>query len=446
MTPQSAFMVVAPVVAGREGDLRKLLASMNRRPGVVDPDNALVPFGRFDRLHFARFVLLEDRTAADVTAHGVPRPNVQTSLAFLGEADGSADELVRDLARHADAGLRRIFSHCERFVPDGDLLRWMREGEHPPAALYVNRIGRTVRQIREEELLNRTLSGYLADHAAQVEAMTPRELHAELRRFVEAERQAGRLRLSPPEPTPLGWALRNAAHLTAAPLLLLAVVGLLLTPVVRAPFLAVLVLGAAAFLYLLRRRERRDPEIVPRPEPDRVAELADLEDHDVTNQFTALGTVKPGLFRGAVLRVALWGLDWGVRHVYGRGHLTRVRTIHFARWVYLDGRRRMLFASNYDGSLESYMDDFINKVAWGLNLVFSNGVGYPRTRWLLLGGAKTEQKFKRFIRRHQLPTEVWYNAHPGLTVVSLERNTRIREGLERATMSDAALREWIALL
>jgi hypothetical protein len=35
----------------------------------------------------------------------------------------------------------------------------------------------------------------------------------------------------------------------------------------------------------------------------------------------------------------------------------------------------MLFASNYDGSLESYMDDFINKVAWGLNLVFSNGVG-----------------------------------------------------------------------
>ena len=30
------------------------------------------------------------------------------------------------------------------------------------------------------------------------------------------------------------------------------------------------------------------------------------------------------------------------------------------------------------------MDDFINKVALGLNLVFSNGIGWPRTRFLVL--------------------------------------------------------------
>ena len=67
-----------------------------------------------------------------------------------------------------------------------------------------------------------------------------------------------------------------------------------------------------------------------------------------------------------------------------------MKTIHFARWVFIDGKRRMFFASNYDGSLESYMDDFIDKVAWGLNLVFSNGVGYPRTSWLVRGGARNE--------------------------------------------------------
>ena len=105
----------------------------------------------------------------------------------------------------------------------------------------------------------------------------------------------------------------------------------------------------------------------------------------MTNQFGALGTAKPGLFRRLVLRVALLGLDYAARHVYKRGHLTRVSTIHFARWVYLDGKRRILFASNYDGSLESYMDDFINKVGWGLNIVFSNGVGYPRTDYLVEG-------------------------------------------------------------
>jgi len=91
------------------------------------------------------------------------------------------------------------------------------------------------------------------------------------------------------------------------------------------------------------------------------------------------------------------------------------------------------------------MDDFINKVAFGLNVVFSNGVGYPRSNWLVLGGAKDEQKFKYFIRRHELATEVWYDAHPGLTTSDLERNTRIRQGLE-SSLTDKGAKEWLALL
>ena len=141
----------------------------------------------------------------------------------------------------------------------------------------------------------------------------------------------------------------------------------------------------------------------------------------------------------------LWMLNNAARHIYDRGHLTRVGTIHFARWVFLNDKQRILFASNYDGSLESYMDDFINKVGWGLNVVFSNGVGYPRTDWLLLHGAKNEQKFKHFLRRHQLPTEVWYNAHPGLTALDLERKTRIRAGIDHPSMSDAEIEEWLRL-
>ena len=92
------------------------------------------------------------------------------------------------------------------------------------------------------------------------------------------------------------------------------------------------------------------------------------------------------------------------------------------------------------------MDDFINKVGWGLNLVFSNGVGYPRTNWLISQGSKDEQKFKNYIRRHQLPTEVWYNAHPGLTAVEMERNSRIRDGLMESFMDDDAIREWVKLI
>ncbi len=96
----------------------------------------------------------------------------------------------------------------------------------------------------------------------------------------------------------------------------------------------------------------------------------------------AVGHVKPGRFRLLTLRAVLFGLNFTTRHIFNRGNLSGVKTIHFARWVFLDGKRRMFFASNYDGSMESYMDDFIDKVAWGLNLVFTNGVGYPKTRWL----------------------------------------------------------------
>ena len=243
----------------------------------------------------------------------------------------------------------------------------------------------------------------------------------------------GRLTLTPPQPTPFGWGLRNLIHCIAVPIILL-----LLAPI--------LIIYLPIFAFQLRRHEQQDPEILPRPDLGHVQQLADLEDHDVTNQFSALGGVKPGHFRRWTVTFLVWILDYGARHIFNRGHLTRVNTIHFARWVFLDGKQRLFFASNYDGSLESYMDDFINKVAWGLNLVFSNGVGYPRTNWLILDGAKDEQKFKRYIRRHELPTEVWYNAHPGLTAFEMERNSRIREGIEKTFMNDNEIREWLKLI
>ena len=142
----------------------------------------------------------------------------------------------------------------------------------------------------------------------------------------------------------------------------------------------------------------------------------------------------------------MFGFSTTAPAIFFTAAILPVCTIHFARWVFLDGKTRLFFASNYDGSLEAYMDDFINKVGWGLNLVFSNGVGYPRTNWLICQGAKDEQKFKNYIRRHQLPTEVWYNAHPGLTAFDLEINSRIREGLTKDFMSDDEIRQWLKLI
>jgi hypothetical protein len=124
-----------------------------------------------------------------------------------------------------------------------------------------------------------------------------------------------------------------------------------------------------------------------------------------------------------------------------------VRSIHFARWVAIDDRRRLIFASSYDGSLESYMDEFIDKVAWGLNAVFSNGAGYPRTRWLVLDGANDERAFKAFLRNRQIPTQVWYSAYDELSTINIENNAAIRAGLTGAEAPSRAEAEaWLARL
>jgi hypothetical protein len=427
MTPQSNFMVAAPIAPGREDALRSLLATMNLRPGVVDSNNELVPFARFDRLHVARFVILQDETLGDLTQYGEAFPDATVWLVFLGDCDGSTEAMLAEFATRAGAGLTRIFAHCQGF--GGDLLAWMHTHSAAPAAQYFNWVGRTVRQIREEAVLHAALRERLVRDMATFAGQPPAAIHQMLATSV---RQNGPP-LTPPAATPVLWRASQIGNLIGVPLALLALF----------PFL---LLYAPLFLWQLRQRETTDAVIAPRPTPDHIDSLSVLEDHDVTNQFSAFGSVKPGNFRVWTLIFVFWVLNFSTRQIYTRGRLARVGTIHFARWVFMDDRRRLLFASNYDGSLDSYMDDFINKVAYGLNLVFSNGIGWPRTNFLLGGGAQDEQTFKYYLRRHQVPTQVWYKAYPGLTTADLARNTQIREGLERPAMKDAEARRWLAMI
>jgi hypothetical protein len=438
MMPQSNFAIVAPIIPDRIDALRSLLETMTLCPGTANPSNPVIPFASFKGLHYARLVILDDRTLSDLTYFDVPVPEYPITLAVLGDCDGPADDCLAALTKGAGDGLRRIFSHCTGFDPAADLFAWMKQHSLRSAASYVNWIGRTVCQVREEAALRDALLAYLrANPSASDDLQGIRQSCME---FVAAERHAGRLSLTAPEPTPAAWWWSNLVHCASVPAaLVLVAITIIVVPVLLIP----LVLLVFAFLWLLRRFEKSEPEIVVRPESSHDMMLAKHEDHDVTNQFTVLGSVKPGLFRRFTLTTVLWLIDYGARHIYNRGHLGRIRTIHFARWVFLDRMRRVLFASNYDGSLESYMDDFINKVGWGLNLVFSNGVGYPRANWLVRDGSKEEQKFKYTLRRHQVPTQVWYKAYPGLTAFDLARNARVRQGLERHTMTDDEIRTWL---
>jgi hypothetical protein len=429
MIPQSNFMVLAPILPQREAELRGLLSSMNDAPGRVNANNALFPFVQFDRIHVARFLVIDDKTTGDLSAYNLPAANYPLYLAFLGDIDGDADSFMDDIVKRGEKGLRTLFACCEGFDASTNLSQWVGEHRVESAANYVNWLGRTVQDVREEAALHDALQVFVRNAPPH----TARDLHRAARKFVRDESVSGRLQLTPQPATPISWRVRNAAHLVGIPLALIAA-----SPVL-------VVVGAIGLLQL-RAMEKNDPELCERCDLAHSDDLASLEDHDVSNQFTAMGSLKPGMLRTWTTMAAFFAIDDAARHVFNRGGLARVRTIHFARWVFLEDRKRAVFFSNYDGSLEAYMDDFINKVGFGLNVAFNGGIGYPRTRWLFLDGCNDERKFKEYLRRHQVPTQVWYKAYPGLTAVDLERNTRIRQGIDADSLSEQQATQWAALL
>ncbi len=374
------------------------------------------------------------RRLEDVRVYGLAPRTYPLYLAFLGDIDGDANAFLGELIKRAGKGLGKIFSCCEGFTSGTDLLTWMKQHDSPAIAAYVNWRGRTVRQIREEEALYEALENYIEKNAAAFRDLPPRELHAKLQSFVESEKSAGRLTLSGESPTPVGWQIKNLLHMIGLPLLVL-----IASPLAHSDCA---ILSHSRFGDL----EKTDPEVCP-----------DGGSETLRGPLTFRGSRRDESVQRDGKSQARFGATADVRHLcsklsnYAARHITRpgtlgrIRSIHFARWVFVAGRERMIFFSNYDGSVESYMDDFINKTGFGLNASFSNGIGYPRTNWLVADGCVDERNYKEFLRRHTLPTQVWYKAYPGLTAVDLDRNTRIRKGLESSLTNEQA-REWTALL
>jgi Dyp-type peroxidase family len=211
--------------------------------------------------------------------------------------------------------------------------------------------------------------------------------------------------------------------------------------------LAALFLGSvAAALYLrFRRLEDTDPQFQPELSDQthaafRVAS-AD-ENHFLQNQLTHVVRIKPGPLRWALIRVVFYALQVLARLRYNKGQLGGIPSIHFARWVLLP-HRRVLFFSNFDSSWPSYLGDFIDQASSGLTAVWSNTEGYPRTKNLLAAGSRDAARFLAWTRHHQLPTQVWYAAYPGSSIVNVNANTEVRRGLSRMGRAEVDATTWL---
>jgi hypothetical protein len=73
-------------------------------------------------------------------------------------------------------------------------------------------------------------------------------------------------------------------------------------------------------------------------------------------------------------------------------------------------------------------------------------VGYPTTRRITQEGARDEQRFKAWVVRHQVPTQVFYSAYPELSISVIRQNTRLRDGLFAIMDDRKDIDAWLGLL
>jgi hypothetical protein len=205
-------------------------------------------------------------------------------------------------------------------------------------------------------------------------------------------------------------------------------IGLVLTPLVR-----YLELGDGS-------RFAPATELITKPLNISVYERENGGVNKYQNHLASLTYLKPGLLRACLLRLTLFFIGLLSRFWFNQGDLGGIPTILAARWVLIDGGKRLLFLTNYGGGWESYLDEFIDMGAVkGLNSIWSNTFikpadserrcAFPQTRFYFWQGAQAEQPFKAYVRHSQVETIVWYSAYPTLSVINLNTNTDLRQAL-----------------
>ncbi len=427
---QSVLTIVADVGPGREAELTETLATIGGDPA----SNAILPLGQFDQLHFASLVLADG-------------PEV-TKLIFESNVDGTAAAWLTTLSKAAGGGLDALFLGSPGYpgsAAPARLQAWLAERVVRPGAFHIGATGRSVARIHQEQLLHDQISGFLAaeDEAGGLNGLTPNAVRTKVQTFVRNEPTLGWAATKPP---PRETLMEKARHrLRAAAVVAAAVV-----------LLPVLVPVVAVGYVVLRVKEKTDPVRQAPPDPAHIRRLEETEDLCVfegasgprllaQNHLSSVIPVKPGMLRAALLPLVLFVLNLLARIIFTKGKLGNIPSIHFAHWSLIDERRHLLFLSNFDGSWESYLGDFIDKAAVGLTAVWSNTKEFPRTRNLLREGATDGPRFRQWARGSQCGTNAWYTAYPDLTMTAIDNNSALRDDLFRA-LDDQEAVTWLRRL
>ena len=100
----------------------------------------------------------------------------------------------------------------------------------------------------------------------------------------------------------------------------------------------------------------------------RLAEPVDAGDgHRPRGPTTACGAV-------------MAAIDSFAKRLAPPGSLIGISTIHFVRWLVIDDGRRLMMVSDYDGSWESYIDEFAEMILSGLDAIWETSLALSAGR------------------------------------------------------------------
>ncbi len=387
-------------------------------------------------------------------------------------ADGDGARAIGQVVAAAGHELTQVFALASDWGTGRDVQAYLTRRQvtpgygwgDPPGLCHIGSPGMTVGRIRREATLGIRLRGLLAEQGPD---MTPLQRLDAVRRALARSDPDLATPLSEPLFTPgtlasaiwpafvsfvqvflwpaipplAAWIIwRGAAAAAHAHRPMEAFIwGALRAGLVGVCVSIALTLMVAVTVYLLFRRQERDDWVSDRsPDPATLTAILERENHFRQNHMVSVTTRKPGFIRAFTLRLAFWAIATLGPRLYRPGYLGDVGTIHFARWITPPGSRDLIFFSNYGGSWEAYLEDFITLAHEGLTAVWSNTVGFPRSSNLFQGGATDGERFKRYARQSMQPTRFWYCAYPGIETDMIRANAAIRGGLAGAMTEDDA--------
>jgi hypothetical protein len=416
---QQALTVVAPVTLGQEATADQWLRDHRR-----DLQRAL---GRSTTTHFARWVLLPP--TPDEAGRSIEQRHL---LAFETNFDGELQAHVADLRVALGSLFDGAFAGVEGYPGSEDLAKlaeFFRRASLRAAAFYVAHGGLSVPVVHGDAALRLAVEERLAQlsKGAQVAAQGALELARDLQQTARVVAAKDGLQIGHVDrglnESPQGVLSRAFAR----------------------PFGVLLAFVLSPFFEWRDERTRKHQPSFETPEQRQKRDGIGLEEDRVDqNGLTHMVALKPGWYRLFALKMMVYLVTALADAGALIGRLGGIQTIHFARWVALPDRR-LLFFSNYDGSWEAYLGEFIDKASMGLTMIWTNTVWYPKTRLLLFKGAKDEEAFKAWTRACQVPTQVWYSAYPTLSVGDVLRNAKIRE-LLGSELDDVSSAKLLALL